>query len=273
MSWLGVLGLALAFVYVFAVYLAFQPGFSDLTYLFVGRSDRELPLFVLTALVPYSLLMAHLYLRTKLGGVLLKNGAVEEAIAYTSSKLRPSLLRSSTEAAFHRLFLAQALIRELRYDEALTALDDIRSVPRRLKDDYVRWTLEVLLRLENLKRANTLIPTIRKSKGEAVGCAWAGVAELAARQNDKKLFDVAWTNAIWALPPTHPRLIFTSRCASLRFDVLPTGEDVDDFLTEVPGAALEWASMHGNTQPAAPADARSRWVAQQGMKNDDDSQD
>ncbi len=271
-SAIGVIGLALAFLYIFAVFLAFQPGFSDLTYLFVGRSDRELPLFVLTALVPYSLLMAHLYLRTKLGGVFLKHGGVDEAITYTSDKVKPSLMRSSTEAAFHRLFLAKALVRRLRYDEALKVLDDVKAVPRRLKDEYLRWTLEVLLRKEDLVRANQLVEKIHSSKSEAAGCAWAAVAELAVRQNDKALFDTAWKNAIWALPSTHPRLAFTALSAARRFEIPPAGDDATGFLNEIPGAGLEWAAMRGNTEPDVLADARSKCVAK-GLQADDHHSD
>jgi len=267
-SAIGIVGMALAFLYVFAVFLAFQPGFSGLTYLFVGRSDRELPLFVLSALVPYSLLMAHLYLRTKLGGVFLKHGAVEDAITYTSDKVTPSLMRSSTEAAFHRLFLAKAYVRQLRYEDALKVLDGVVAVPRRLKDDYARWTLEILLRQENLKRANQMVEKIRASKSEAAGCAWAAVAELATRQNDKKLFDLAWKNANWALPANHPRLAFTALGAARRFEIPPGGDDATGFLTEIPGAGLEWAAMRGNTEPHVLADARSKYVAT-GLTADD----
>lgn len=271
-SAIGIVGMALAFLYIFAVFLAFQPGFSDLTYLFVGRSDRELPLFVLSALVPYSLLMAHLYLRTKLGGVFLKHGAVDDAITYTSDKVKPSLMRSSTEAAFHRLFLAKALVRQLRYDEALEILDELVAVPRRLRDEYSRWTLEILLRQENLKRANQMVKKIRASKSEAAGCAWAAVAELATRQNDKPLFDTAWKNAIWALPPTHPRLVFTAMGAASRFEISPVGDDATGFLTEIPGAGLEWAAMRGNTEPHVLADQRSKYVAK-GLADDDHHSD
>jgi hypothetical protein len=269
-SAIGIVGMALAFLYIFAVFLAFQPGFSDLTYLFVGRSDRELPTFVLSAVVPYGLLMAHLYLRTGLGGVFLKHGAVEDAITYTSNKVKPSLMRSSTEAAFHRLFLAKALVRQLRYDEALKVLDDLVAVPRRLRDEYSRWTLEILLRQENLTRANQVAKKIRTSKSEAAGCAWAAVAELATRQNDKTLFDTAWKNAVWALRPTHPRLAFTALGAARRFEIPPVGDDAAGFLNEIPGAGLEWAAMRGNTEAQVLADQRSKYVAE-GLLDDHNS--
>lgn len=258
----GILGMGLALSYLFAVFLAFQPGFSDLTYLFVGRSDRELPWFALSAAVPYILLLVHLYLRTMLGRWMLTRGLLDDAIAYTSSRLTVSLLRSKTEASFHRLHLAQALIRRMDYAAALNALNGIGHVPARMKHEYQRWKLEACLRLENLKVANEVRLALSPSKDRNCGRAWAAVMELAVRQNDPSLYTTAQTNALWALPEDDARLVFSKTLAAQRWgQPMPAGT-ADAFLLEVPGARGEWLVARGETNQTLEGDARSKWVAQ-----------
>lgn len=259
----GILGMGLAMAYLFVVFLAFQPGFSELTYLLVGRSDRELPLWVFSAAVPYVLLLAHLYLRTMFGRWLLQNGHLEEAIEYTSGRLTISLLRSRTEAAFHRLYLAQAQVRKMDYTNAKLTLDGLSRVPRRLEQEYLRWKLEVALRSENLKAANDVRNALRSCKNDACGRAWAAVMELAVRQDDPELFDVAQKNALWALKEDDARLVFSRTMAAKRWQrPMPDGT-ADAFLAEVPGARLEWCVARGETGSETSGDRRSEWVAGQ----------
>ena len=260
-SILGVVGMALSATFVFAAYLAFQPGWSELTYTLVGRSDRELTYVVfLAAGIPYFLLLAHLFLRTRLGGFYLARGSNDLAQEYCSQRLKISLLRSATEVAFHRLYLCQAYVRQLDYDQAHKVLSAAERVPKRLADEYIRWRLEVALRQEDLVRCNTLRDQLRTKRDRPTGLAWAAVAELATRQKDQELFDLAMKNARWALAESDPRLVFAVQAGHRRLgSPAPEQLVVTGFLEEVPGAALEWACLTGLDTDGVTGDPRSHW--------------
>lgn len=259
----GILGMGLAIAYLFAVFLAFQPGFAELTYLFVGRSDQELPLVALSAAVPYILLLVHLGLRSQLGGIYLRRGYVLECVAYTTPRLKVSLLRSATEAAYHRLFLAQALIRLMRYREAIEVLEPNVKPPKRLKSEFDVWRLETYLRLDNLMKAKEVRDGLEVKRDAAHGRAWAAAAEIAAREGDAREFQRCVDNALWSSPGGSPRLTY-SRCVAANRGLGPWPEgDVEPFLSRVPGARLEWQVLTKQTQTSTSADERSRWVAEQ----------
>ncbi|MEZ4461913.1 MAG: hypothetical protein R3E66_19760 [bacterium] len=263
-SILGVVGMALSMTFVFAAYLAFQPGWSELTYTLVGRSDRELTYIVfLAAGVPYVLLLTHLFLRTRLGGFYLTRGRSDLAQAYCSQRLKISWLRSATEVAFHRLYLCQAYVRQLDYEQARKTLAAAERVPRRLQDEYIRWELEIALRQEDLVRCNALKNELRTKRERPSGLAWAAVAELATRQRDPELFDVAIKNARWALADEDARLVFALQAGHLRLNTqAPAKLDATAFLAEVPGAALEWACLAGLDTSGVTGDSRSHWCVE-----------
>lgn len=259
-SAIGILGLALSATFLFAVYLAFKPGHAELTYFFVGRSDRELSLVVFgLAAVPYVLLLMHLYLRTHLGDWYLRRGRTDLVKRYVQPRLKISLARSATEVAYLRLSLAKACIRERDYRAALDVLQGAQRVPRRLQLEFLRWTLEAALRVDDLVTANRVVERLRPEKSKVAGQAWAAAAELAVRQGDEQAYQQALQNAQWAAAGDD-RLTFSRWAWARKFSKeLPESKDVTKFLHDVPGATLEWLVLQGIADERACADARSRW--------------
>jgi len=142
-SALGGVGLGAAFGYFVGAAVVFVPGWSAWSRFFLAWGP---PL----AVVPGGLLIAHLYLRTHLGGWLVERGAYDRALEYTEERLDPGLMRSRRETLYHRIYRARARIGRREYAAAVETLLEGYSVPEtgREAEAVRRWQLEVELRRE-----------------------------------------------------------------------------------------------------------------------------
>lgn len=212
-STLGTLGLAVALAYLAGAYLAFQPGWEAWAEFFVPRS-------VYFIVIPYALLLSHLYFRTHLGAWFLRRGWVDEAIAYCEPRLSHHLMRSRAEALAHRVALARARVMRGDYAGARALLDADDSRPRRghARLGIARWRMEVALREENLVRAHRAFDEVAgqhrplKARRALDVCR----AELAVREGDRQSYESAMARVKWKGQPS-PRAQWVEVMATLRF--------------------------------------------------------
>lgn len=255
-SVIGILGLATAMVFLVGVVLSFMPGHQAVAYFFVGRSDLERSFTFLLVGVPYALIVAHVYLRTHAGALFLKNGHLDDAIAYCETKLVVTPGRGHKEVAYHRLYLAQTMVRQGKYKEALETLDGVIRCPAALVGDYAVWELECALRHQDLVRANALLEKLAHSRNKRVNLdsnlsLCAAAAELALRQNQDDRFKKLVEKARWSdgnpqlLDVKNPRLAATLLLAGQR-EVLDLDgrensllERTTPWTETIPGAKLE----------------------------------
>ncbi len=256
-SALGVLGLALSLVYLWLVFMAFQPDGDWATNLLIGPSDREFQWTFLAVLAPYFMLVGHLYARTQLGHWLLKRGDVLGAIRYTQDKLESGLSRSHREALSHRLALGKAYAFQGRYDEAWEILTKGYSPPTHKSDRaaFARWKAEVALRRDSIRDVEDVISGATKlpKSGATVARFWGAVAEARAKQGFRQGFDDSFDKARWA-DSDDPRVALAQIAFVLNFDPTPTRclesiESLDaiesTILAELPlraGELLAWRS-------------------------------
>ncbi|QDG50026.1 hypothetical protein FIV42_04500 [Persicimonas caeni] len=212
-SLLGALGLACSLGYFVGVYLAFQPEWQDWADFFVPAA---IPLLI----VPYVLLLSHLYLRTHLGAWLLKRGAVDQAIDYCSARLSSNLMRGRKEALIHRVNLARALVVRGEYERAYETLSAGYAKPDKGAQavNIARWRMEVALRKENLiqcHEAYEAAAELTRPKGARaylLGCR----AELAVREGKRGEFDESIEEGLWA-KSDNPRVRLCQVLGALRF--------------------------------------------------------
>jgi ATP/maltotriose-dependent transcriptional regulator MalT len=286
-SLLGSLGLACALAYLFMIFLAFGPGGDEIIDFLVGKSDRELSYGFLTVLIPYALLLTHLYARVRVGEWLLKRDAVEQAMRYASRRMKSTLLRARKEAIVHRSVVARVHLRRGEYDSAWEVLDEADKLPKRgpFLLRFRRWQLETALRRENLVDAHRVVDAVGTVRDRSADAAafHACVAEIAVREGDEVSANAALDRADWAFDD-HPRSRLVRALAAVEFD---TGEITgavealdacDDWLSDVPGATAEVLATRAlglarSAQPEAArraldraedatADDRSEWVVQ-----------
>lgn len=286
-SFLGSLGLACALAYLLLIVRAFGPGNDAVIDFLIGESDEQLSLGFVTVLVPYALLLAHLYLRVRVGDWLLRRGAVDAARSYASRRIKPTLLRAKKEAIVHRSVVARVHVREQEYDAARDLLAAAERLPRRgpFLARFRRWELEIELRREDLVAAHAVIdaaPTFR-NRSDDVAAFHACVAEVAVRENDREAAHAALDRADWA-SAGHPRTGISRAFAVARFGdpeisaALQALNSCEEWLADVPGASAEvlatrarLLSAGGDDDAAgaaldgardATADRRSRWVVE-----------
>src|SRR5690554_3243953 len=213
-SMLGTLGLATALAFLAGVFLAFQPGWEEWAEFFVPRG-------VYLLVIPYALLLSHLYLRAQLGVWFLRRGWVEEAIAYCEQRLSHHLMRSRAEALAHRVALARAFAARGDYARARALLEADFDVPKRgrARLDIARWRMEVALREENLLRAHRAFDQVAgqlrpaPARRELDACR----AELAVREGERDAYDSAMGRANWKGTPD-PRVQWVEVLAALRWE-------------------------------------------------------
>ncbi|MFW5966095.1 MAG: hypothetical protein ACOCV2_01200 [Persicimonas sp.] len=195
---LGGGGLAGAGSFFVGVYLAFQPGWERWAEFFV-------PWSIVWMAVPFVMLVAYLYLRTRLGQWYVEHDRIDEAIAYCKARIEPHLaLRSRKEAMFHRVALGRAYLVRHEYEKVEEVLGTGYAVPTegRLGLEVHRWRMEAALRAENLVRAHEIWNAVeevkrpRSERAAMLGCR----AELAVRERDKSAYEASFEGALWADP-------------------------------------------------------------------------
>lgn len=212
-SILGALGLATALAYFVGIYLAFQSEWASWEEFFVPRA-------LVLVLVPYISLIAHLYLRTRLGQWLLDRGRIEEAISYCEARLDHGLLRSRREALSHRAALGRAYFARSDYERVEELLANTARVARgdRMVLQIQRWRMEAALRLDNLVRCHQAweaaqgLVRPRRARAYILACR----AELASREQDRDGFEEAIEEALWA-DPENERVALSRVIGALTF--------------------------------------------------------
>lgn len=287
-SFLGSLGLASAFAYLLLIVRAFGPGGDAVIDFLIGSSDEQLSLGFLTVFIPYVLLLAHMYMRIRVGDWLLDRGAEEGALKYAERRMKSTPLRARKEAIAHRAVVARVYLRRRQYEEAWRVLEAARKLPRRgpFLARLRRWQLETALRRENLVDAHQVIEatgSIRSRSGDAAAFH-ACVAEVAVREGDRPRADEALKRADWA-DEDHPRTRLVRAFVTARFEaeeIQPALDALDDcggWLDDVPGASAEILAVKARLiarqgdvamawdllerADATDADPRSEWVVGQ----------
>lgn len=251
-SFCGSLGLATAMTYFVGIYLAFLPQWHRWAEFFVPRALLFVP-------IPYILLLLYLGLRTYLGQWYLEQGDVEAAIRYTSSRLRPHLLRGRREVDFHRLVLARALIRRQDYAAAREICErGPLAGGGRNALAFARWAMEIALREDDAERARDTFErhsermrsarsADRRTRASLLACR----AELALREDDREGYKALITEALWA-DPDNTRAMLTRVLGMLTYgqeasdwpEVLRNLELVQGVAcTDIPGRAAELAAL------------------------------
>jgi len=267
LSLLGILGLATAMVFLVGVVLSFIPGNSAIASFFVGKSDLERSFAFLMVGIPYALLIAHLYLRTHAGLWFLKRDEVELAEEYCRNRLKVTLGRGRKEVAFHRLYLAQALIRRSKYKEALDLLAETKGLPKSVRTLYYRWRLEAALRHEDLVLAKSVYSEAANLKDADL---IAASAELAIRERKPELAKERLTEASW-LEPNSARVKATEILLKCAPEMVEEFQAAQAWIHAVPGAELELrlaAGLDVSDQSCLErADSRSKYVLKEKEKN------
>ncbi len=261
-SLLGASGLATALAYFVGVYLCFQPEWKSWSTFFMARA---IPLLV----VPYALLLAYLYLRTRLGAWYLEHRGAQAAIEYCEARLSHNVARGRTEALINRVTLARAYVRQGDYARARRELTTGLAVPTKGAQalEIHRWLMECALRTENLvhcHEADEAVADVARPK-EARAYILACRAELAVREGARSDYDEAIEQARW-LRPDLPRVVLAGVLGELRFArgtldadaILAELDEVSDAIVrEIPGREAELlalrAEVHytrGETKPA-----------------------
>lgn len=196
-SLMGSLGLGTGLVYLLGAYLMFRPGWPEWAEFFIRWGP---PLVV----VPFGLLIGHLYFRTRLGSWMLERGEPEAAIEYASGRLEHSLLRSRREALSHRVVVARGHVCQGEYRRAWEMLSRGYAVPQRgpLAVEIHRWRMEAALRQEAWEEAGRAFEDVELDgggTGAKVEAArlWACRAELAAVRGEERGFESAIREARW----------------------------------------------------------------------------
>lgn len=281
----GGCGLGLAAAYVMLVVVAFLPGGEAVAAFMVGSEQGPGYGYALIV-VPYVLLLLHLWLRVNVAAKLLEMGDVERARDFATRRLKVSVLRGRREALANRTVLMRIACRAGQYEE----VDELAAgarLPRRGmfgsvdgEAEFHRWRLEALLRREDLVSARKVVADAwpMAGRGPAIADFCACAAELSVRNNEPDEVRTWRDRALFAADRSE-RLDVTTLLAALRF-----GESVDEdvlervnphtvgFLEDLPGAALEVALARAelagdepgavHEQFADSADARSMFVWQ-----------
>ena len=165
-SLLGSFGVATTLVYFAAVVLSFVPGFSWISERMVG-TEKEFSFGFLFVVVPYLLITAHLYLRTKLGLWLVERGAFDQAIIFSGKRTTSSFLRSRAEALCNRIALALAWAKKGEIDRAIEVLDGER--PAKTNAFFwwwAGWKALMLLRDDQTTTLAKFLDDIGKPRGK-----------------------------------------------------------------------------------------------------------
>lgn len=223
-SLLGAAGLASALAYFIGIYLVFQPQWK-------AWADFFVPAAIPLLLVPYVLLLVHLYLRTRLSQWLLGRGHVDEAVAYCETRLDHNLLRSRKESLTNRITLARAHIVRADYEAANKVLGSGFAMPQKGAQvlEIARWRMEAALRMDNLVLCHEVFDSVadlvRPKRPRAYLLACRG--ELAARESSRAEFDEAIDEALW-IQTDNPRVQLAQVLGVLRFGA--SAEQLDDGL-------------------------------------------
>lgn len=245
---IGGVGLGLALGYVVLVVAAFLPGAGRIVEFLVGTEDGTPRFGFLLVLIPYALLLAHLWLRLRVAGILLQRGEVEQAKRFATRRLSVNPLRAKREVLANRVVLMRIALRELDYDRAVEIAGEALLPGGRASVDTVafhRWRLEAILRRENLVEAKQLVGAVWPFavRGEQAAAFCACAAELAVRNGDRDAFE-EWCERAEYAQPGSPRLTIARAFAAVKFgatgeEAAAAADDLDgplDWLREVPGA-------------------------------------
>lgn len=247
-SFLGVVGLALALVYFFAVAVSFFPQGAAISEIMVGRHEGERGWALPLVAIPYTLLVLHLLLRTRLGHWLVRRGAAGDAIAYCEERLEPTFARGRTEVESHRCALMRALLAQNRSEDAREL---IRRRPElggrgtiRLESQF--WRIQTALRCDDLVAANRYAENEVKGRRELAGDIEAMRSVIAAREGDEErwrtaLKQSAWRRGskelrAWALATGVARFGLVGEAGQALDELTAAAEALD---TPVPGRAAE----------------------------------
>lgn len=284
-SFLGSLGFALAMGYIVLVVRAFSPGGAAATEFLIGKDDARFAWGFLVFMVPYVLLLSHLWLRIRLGDWLLRRGEDALAERYSLKRMKPNPFRARKEALAHRNVVARVLLRRGRYDEAWQLLEEAKTGGASpWLTECRRWQLEIALRRENLLDAHSVIDAAKSVKGRgAQVAAWhACAAEVAIREGRSTDALEALDSARWA-EERNPRIALAEGLYAAKFGLdaaeaqkgTAALQRAREWLIDVPGGEGEWraarARLHilaGDEDAARKAlgepsdawDRRSRYV-------------
>lgn len=294
-SILGGVGLGLACGYLVLIAYAFSPEGQGAVNFLVGASDEKLSFGFAVVLIPYALLMTHLWMRIRVGGWLADAGEYERARKYANGRTNPGIFRAAKEALANRTVLIRVAAADQDYDAAAELIDSSESLARKHNTFTVafrHWALEVQLRRENLIAAHHQCDALgvpRERSTEAAGFC-AAAAELATREGDETAAREWLERAEYAAPET-ARAAFSRGLLGARFATpssssssssdIQTAIDALDraqaWLRQMPGARGEWAAAKaqllakrgdvnaatGLNDAAELGDARSKFVVGQ----------
>jgi hypothetical protein len=244
----GVLGLALSLLYVLAVVASFDPRGAEISRVMVGSHSGEFGWALPLAAIPYTLLVAHLFMRTRFAHWLLRRGAAAEALAYTEDKLEAGFMRSKLEATSHRSATVAACVQLGNDSQA-------KEIARRLPDASSRnalnlegayWRALVALRNDDLVEAKDALDGLKRRRRQIVGDLLALRAEVFARESKREEWERDLEHARWA-GATAFRLAWAEAVGVERFRLVGRAEGVlvrlqkhsADMDREVPGREFE----------------------------------
>ncbi|GEM_PF-5411837 len=247
-SFLGTLGLALSVLYLVAVALNFFPGFSKLSEFMIGTKD-ELSYGFLVLILPYTLTMAHLYLRAQLGHWLYMNQYYDLAYSFCSKRKTHNLFRSKAESLANRSILLALLIRDASWQEAITFYEG--QDPRKKNPFFWRWQgwgAELFHRLDDGGKLSKVFENGTKT-GKYSGRYLAILAQYYFEKGDSEQGRTVLEKANWNGP--NPR--------ALIFDPQMTADEKtwENYLLEIPTASIEAALAKGDVVKTFTGDPRS----------------
>ncbi len=248
--------------------------------------------------VPFTLGLVYFFARVQLGRSLLAQGALEEAITWTSSRQRYNFwMRGKREVLIQRVVLAQAHLRRCDFEQARRVLWDDEPLPARAREllELHVWRYTWALRHEDLVLAGKVRQEAdalhKPAEQRAALLALDAMKCLRAKKDDevrRALDESEWLAITWQARLV--RALWVSENLSdleMREHVFETWQETRQAIaTFLPGALPEYLvamsklMAHKEEQEQASslieearalvqrsvADPRSQWVMQQQME-------
>ena len=258
----GGLGLGTAAGYMALVFASFDPRGAPITKFMVGATDGTPGWGFMLVAIPYVLLIAHLWIRLRMGRWLLETEDLDAVDRYAAKRTRPNLMRARKEALANVVALMRVDLRRGDYASALQRAQNATRLPGRGEElaAFHRWRLEAALRAEDLIVAKQIVADAWPIRGPRAASApfCACAAELAVRNRDRAVFD-DWIERAEYADASHPRLTVAKLFAAARFGAdqveVDPDADVHVWTVDVPGARAEIRAVRAQIRHAAEDDA------------------